>query len=475
MKNKFSIVKLFFVFVIPLFLFQNCSENMEEGEINRPEDSINVTPEQAYPNFIGEIVTINYRGVDLKVMKKGNEYIFQGDIIIAQEDLDKDRDKSFNKSAVESGSAYRWPCNIVYYTINNNLPSQNRVADAIAHWEANTSLTFVQRTTQSDYIEFISAAAGSCYSDWIGKKGGRQEIGLGSGCSTGNTIHEIGHAIGFFHEQTRQDRDNHVQIHYNNIISGATTNFDRYTTRTSTGEDIGSFDFGSIMMYGSDFFSSNGQPTITKLDGSTFNVQRNGLSAGDIVGANYLYPKPTISGSQLICGNSTKTYTLTNGGSSVTWQVPSYLQILSQSNTGITVRPTSSTISGSGYVRAITSCSTVQKNIWVGTQYIEDIQFSNGIGEEWYFCSSHTNNQYDLYPKIQGNTYQVRLLSFPSLNVLYTSSTTTSSFGTLNYTPSPGWYVFEARMTNSCGTSQWLGYEVEFVDCNQGGGQGEEF
>lgn len=302
MKNKSSIIKLCLVFIIPLFLFQNCSkESIEEIEAKQLETLIDNNPEQAYPGFIGEIVTINFRGVDIQVMKKDNEYIFQGDIIISQEDLDEYSNKSSNiKSAVESGSAYRWPSNTVYFTINSGLPLQSRVIDAIAHWEAYTALTFIQRTTQSDYIEFV--AAGFCASNSIGKKGGKQSIFLGPGCSTGNTIHEIGHAIGLYHEHTREDRDSHVQINWANIINNPidgdfSPQFVKYnliTNATGTGQDIGAFDFGSIMMYSSNAFTTNGLPTIEKLDGSTFTAQRTGLSAGDKEGIFYLYPLPPI-------------------------------------------------------------------------------------------------------------------------------------------------------------------------------------
>ena len=307
MKNKFSIIKLFLVFTIPLFLLQNCSkETTEEIEVKQLEILVDNNPEQAYPGFIGEIVTINFRGVDIQVMKKDNEYIFQGDIIISQEDLDEYSNKSSNsKSAVESGSAYRWSNKTVYYTINSSLPLQFRVTDAIAHWEANTALTFIQRTTQSDYIEFV--AAGFCASNSIGKKGGKQSIFLGIGCSTGNTIHEIGHAIGLYHEHTREDRDSSVQINWGNIINNQIEGdfrpqFEQYnliTNATGTGQDIGVFDFGSIMMYPSDAFTNNGLPTITMLDGSTFTAQRTELSAGDIEGVNFLYsplpPPPTVN------------------------------------------------------------------------------------------------------------------------------------------------------------------------------------
>jgi Astacin (Peptidase family M12A) len=55
-----------------------------------------------------------------------------------------------------------------------------------------------------------------CYS-YIGRTGGVQDLGIGSGCSTGNTIHEIGHAVGLYHEHTRPDRNSYVIVNTANI------------------------------------------------------------------------------------------------------------------------------------------------------------------------------------------------------------------------------------------------------------------
>lgn len=107
-------------------------------------------------------------------------------------------------------------------------------------------------------------------------------------CAVGQAIHEIGHAVGYFHEQTRQDRDNYVTINTANISSGHGHNFQKY----SGGNDVGPYDYGSIMHYGSYAFSSNGQPTIVRKDGSTIDGQRLSLSTGDVAAANAMYPGP---------------------------------------------------------------------------------------------------------------------------------------------------------------------------------------
>ena len=52
------------------------------------------------------------------------------------------------------------------------------------------------------------------------KLNGHQELNLGARCNSLSVIiHEILHALGFLHEQSRKDRDLYVTINYDNIDS----------------------------------------------------------------------------------------------------------------------------------------------------------------------------------------------------------------------------------------------------------------
>ncbi len=47
------------------------------------------------------------------------------------------------------------------------------------------------------------------------------QLSIGTGCdSTGTVLHEILHALGFWHEQSRPDRDNHLVIVFDNVLPG---------------------------------------------------------------------------------------------------------------------------------------------------------------------------------------------------------------------------------------------------------------
>lgn len=184
-----------------------------------------------------------------------------------------------------------WPNSTIPYVIAPGFTTQmvNEINLAINQINSSTNLCIVPRTNQADYVKFLTFPA--CNS-FVGRVGGEQLIKLNDigddnfGCFKTEIMHEIFHAAGLWHEQSREDRNNFVIIHTNNIIPTELYNFDQHI---NDGFDLGAYDFFSIMHYDAFAFTSNGQPTITRLNGSTDLGQGNDPTIGDIRAIDFLY------------------------------------------------------------------------------------------------------------------------------------------------------------------------------------------
>lgn len=117
-----------------------------------------------------------------------------------------------------------------------------------------------------------------------------QLVSLGVGCVyVGIAQHELMHVVGFWHEQSRYDRDDYIRINWENIEPGMEYNFDKYSWNDIQSLDA-PYDYGSVMHYGTHAFARGYGPTITPKDSSaTIIGQRSGLSPIDIEKINRLY------------------------------------------------------------------------------------------------------------------------------------------------------------------------------------------
>jgi len=108
-------------------------------------------------------------------------------------------------------------------------------------------------TNPKNHIQLYKG--GGCWS-YVGMSGGRQSVSLDNGClSDGTIIHELTHALGFWHEQSRPDRDQYVTINLNTVYSGHHHNFEIRDKDTTTNGIP--YDYYSIMHYDSFAFTQD--------------------------------------------------------------------------------------------------------------------------------------------------------------------------------------------------------------------------
>jgi Astacin (Peptidase family M12A) len=243
------------------------------------------------PDVKGEKKTLNIKlpftekAQPVTVEIKNRYIVYEGDIILGRQPSGQG-----SGSVAIDGAAKRWPDGIIPYQIAANHPKRADILAAIEMVNNNSVLCVRPRSGEADFINFVS---GSGCSSWVGKRGGSQDVTIGS-CAIGSIAHEMIHAAGMYHEQSREDRDNFITVSFANIEAGREGNFAKQVAGAT---DIGAYDYGSIMHYPAKAFSKNGLNTITvKVPPGTATTvigQRTAISTGDKNGLKAIYPTAT--------------------------------------------------------------------------------------------------------------------------------------------------------------------------------------
>lgn len=292
-----------------IFSFTNCGQGLESNNADRE-------------------VSIVYLGDDGRPMQTKLPYEVKGDDVIVQDDIIVGHKSSLAKNgnkfivnfarskyedfeyklnlennngqqivalqSVKDNYSLNWPGGIVPIKIEGEIPNLESVIYNIDLFNKlmiknNIRVKLVHRTNEDTYVTIRSSypgcSASAGYSAFA-------NMNLGIGCNSQRIVHhEILHVLGFKHEQSRSDRDEHILIHDKNIADGKQGNF----VKLEGSFNYTGYDYDSIMHYGGTAFSKNGLATITRRHSDEDIIAQENLSKGDLAGLLELYEEGTYS------------------------------------------------------------------------------------------------------------------------------------------------------------------------------------
>ncbi|XP_061610569.1 meprin A subunit alpha-like [Phyllopteryx taeniolatus] len=233
---------------------------------------------QAAPTATDDNVDAGELRGDIPEINKGLKHLFEGDIV-----GDPTRNAILDQTR-------RWEFPIPYILTDSlELNAKGVILQALEEYRLRSCVDFKPYEGEASYISFTKLSG--CWS-YVGDDRRGQNVSIGARCDTKAIVqHELLHALGFYHEQSRSDRDDYVKIWWDQIEEGKELNFIKYEDDFIT--DLNTpYDYESIMHYRPLSFNKNESiPTITTAIPFFNEVigQRLDFSAVDITRLNDMY------------------------------------------------------------------------------------------------------------------------------------------------------------------------------------------
>ncbi|XP_060936999.1 meprin A subunit beta-like [Limanda limanda] len=179
----------------------------------------------------------------------------------------------------------------VPYVLDESLDLNARgvVLRAFDQIRLKTCIDFKPWEDEPNYIVVIRDEG--CWSYVGNQRQGNQSLSIGEWCDHLAIVeHEFLHALGFWHEQSRYDRDEYITIVWENVEEGKEHNFLKHSANHTT--TFGTpYDYASVMHYGKDAFSNGNGSTIIANQPEYQDVigQRLEMSSNDVRKLQQLY------------------------------------------------------------------------------------------------------------------------------------------------------------------------------------------
>ena len=217
-------------------------------------------------------------GAMVEITKVGEFYVALGDVIISPGPGGIGRLHPGQRVPLPRPKL--WPGGRIPHMIEASLKVNEELKAAMAELREQTGIEFVSAYKEKDFVAFRSHPE-HCFSH-VGRIGGEQEVWLGPNCKKGEILHELMHTLGFFHEQSRPDRDEHMLIFWENIEQKYWEQFKKIPAEFQNLTDS-EFDFNSLMLYPPEAFARDTRfATMAKLNGDLYTVNRQELGQLDI-------------------------------------------------------------------------------------------------------------------------------------------------------------------------------------------------
>jgi hypothetical protein len=213
-----------------------------------------------------------------------------------------------------------WPNGEIPYVIDPSIKDPSGIIEAINEYNDETDTQWVPRTNQAGYVDFAYTDLPGENEAQVGyQQGIEQYAAINDTDATYIILHEMGHVLGFWHEQEMLDANNYIIINYQYLLPAAASVWE--PAAPGIVRDVGPFDYSSIMLYNGYVGSANGLPVATELNGTPL-PQNTNLSADDIASIDTLYPVPagraqvprSVAASNISTNQIQITWTDTNAG-----------------------------------------------------------------------------------------------------------------------------------------------------------------
>ena len=287
--------------------------------------------------------------------------VYQGDVLL--DNVQQSPNGAGTNGFGIAYSQYLWPkvggIAQVPYTIEPLSGDLTNLNTAITQFNSTFAgvIQLVAHGSETNYVDFnfnSGDTSGVCdaFEGDTGK--GQQVVGGSGSCTVATILHEMGHTVGVWHEQTRPDRDTYVSVNYNAVIKGSRGNFDPIYDNQQM---LSPYDYASVMEYPAFSFSRNGEPCIETVPSGIPLSNPNGYSAADVDGIKRLYG--TIPTQVTVTSNPPGLQVIVDGSTVTTPQT--FAWALNSTHT-LNVSTTPQTLNGVNYIYGRWNDSTTESH-----------------------------------------------------------------------------------------------------------------